>query len=155
MHGASQELYDGYSSWLLRGFAAELESCRLAEEGTAQASAPRPPAHVAGMSRGPSNPDAHLSPFPAGRLDLVAVRAMAAAEGHHELVPLLRMLDDPAAFRARMVEPFCPWGAPSRGMRRYAPTLLREGIARVCPRGALRGMVKIFTVPKSDPAWLG
>ena len=90
MHGASQELYDGYSSWLLRGFAAELESCRLAEEGTAQASAPRPPAHVAGMSRGPSNPDAHLSPFPSGRLDLVAVRAFAGLSDLDELTRSLR-----------------------------------------------------------------
>eukprot|EP00666_Eupelagonemidae_sp_cell4sb_P005236 gene5236-14077_t len=76
---------------------------------------------------------------------------MAWEERRSELGELLCMLDDPAAFRARMVEPFPPWGAPSHPMRRHAGTLLGAGVARVCRRGMLRGMVKLFTVPKSDP----
>eukprot|EP00665_Eupelagonemidae_sp_cell47_P006517 gene6517-1726_t len=82
---------------------------------------------------------------------------MAAAAGRPELAELLRMLDDPAAFAARMKGPrrrLGGAGPPSHRARQHAEQLIREGAARDARRGEVRAVVAVFTRPKKDPGLL-
>eukprot|EP00662_Eupelagonemidae_sp_cell21_P051285 gene51285-63985_t len=180
VYGAA-ELYDGYSALQLQRFVDELALCAAAEAGAAgrrprvrvphdapSAGEPgpapvpptlpgRPPLVEDGLSDSRGGGAPRLSAFPASRIDLAALRALAREDGRSELVELLRMLDDPAAFAARLRGPRRRCGGagpPSRRMAQHAAQLVREGAARVARRGEVRCVLACFPRPKKDPAEL-
>eukprot|EP00660_Eupelagonema_oceanica_P007175 gene7175-16798_t len=95
------EMYDGYSALQLQHIVDELATCSAAEAGTGarrpRVRVPHDPAPPIGDAA-----SARLADFPPSRIDLPALRALAWEDGRVELVGLLRMLDDPAAFEARL-----------------------------------------------------
>eukprot|EP00660_Eupelagonema_oceanica_P014453 gene14453-23766_t len=151
------ELYDGYSALQLQHFVDELARCAVAEAGS---DAPRPHIrvpHDPPPAGGAAAAAGRLAAFPPSRIDLPALRALAWECGRHELVGLLRMLDDPTEFEARLKGPRRRCGGagqPSRRMAPHAAQLVREGAARVARRGEVRCVLGCFTRPKKEPSVL-